>query len=223
MRILVVEDEKHLLKNLGDLLGQAGYACDLAGGGEDGLHCALEYPLDLAIVDLGLPEINGVELIRKVRAADKAYPILILTARDDWQDKVEGLEAGADDYLTKPFNNEELLARVNALIRRSKGFSAPTISLGQLTLDTASKTLSVGQIAVQTTAYEYRLLECLMLNAGCVMSKTELVEHIYAEEADRDSNVIEVFIGRLRKKIAKAGVSEYIETVRGQGYRIASE
>lgn len=222
MRILVIEDDLPLAENLSTVISKAGYACDVASNGVDGLHCATEYAIDVAIIDLGLPDINGIEIIRRVRAASLDYPILILTARSDWQDKVEALESGADDYLTKPFNNNELLARVNALLRRSKGFSDPKISIGSITLDTSAKLLSVADNVVTTTAYEYRLIECLMLNAGKVLSKTELVEHLYQEDAEQESNVIEVFVGRLRKKLAPFGQDKLIETIRGQGYRFVA-
>ena len=221
MRVLLVEDDTALRDNLRQVLEGAGYACDAASNGKDGLHCAREYPIDVAIIDLGLPEISGVEIIRTVRAETYEYPILILTARSDWQDKVAGLEAGADDYLTKPFNNQELLARLNALIRRSKGYSDTVINIGELSLNTSAKSLVLGDSAIDITAYEYRLIECLMLNAGKVMSKSALVEHIYDEEADNDSNVIEVFVRRLRKKLEPFGSASVIETVRGQGYRIS--
>lgn len=221
MRVLVIEDDNSLRENLRQLVEGAGYACDVASNGEDGLFCAQEYPIDLAIIDLGLPEVSGVEIIRTVRSENHEYPILILTARNDWQDKVEGLEAGADDYLTKPFHNEELLARLNALIRRSKGYADAVINIGDLSLNTSAKSLSLGESQIETTAYEYRLIECLMLNAGRVMSKSALVEHIYDEEADNDSNVIEVFVRRLRKKLEPFDRASLIETVRGQGYRVA--
>ena len=221
MRVLVIEDDSSLRQNLESLLVEAGYACDVAADGRDGLHCALEYPVDLAIIDLGLPEMSGVDIIKKLREAGREVPVLILTARSDWQDKVGGLEAGADDYLTKPFNNEELLARVNALLRRSKGYSDPKIRVGEICLDTSARQIEVSGAVMTTTAYEYKLMECLMLNAGKVMSKTELVEHIYNEEAEHDSNVIEVFVGRLRRKMASLGQSGVIETARGQGYRVS--
>lgn len=221
MRVLLVEDDTPLRENLRQVLEGAGYACDAVSNGMDGLHCAREYPVDVAIIDLGLPEISGVEIIHRVRAESHEYPILILTARSDWQDKVAGLEAGADDYLTKPFNNQELLARLNALIRRSKGYADSVIKIGDLSLNTSAKTLMLGDSDIDITAYEYRLIECLMLNAGRIMSKTALVEHIYDEETDNDSNVIEVFVRRLRKKFEPYGSASLIETVRGQGYRVA--
>ncbi|MGB5326371.1 MAG: response regulator transcription factor [Pseudomonadales bacterium] len=219
MRVLVIEDEQALRQSLVNMLGEAGYACDAASDGEEGLFCATEYPLDLAIVDLGLPKMSGLELVRELRAQGRDMPILILTARDGWQDKVAGLEAGADDYLVKPFHRDELLARLNALLRRSSGHASPRIRFGELALDTAAQTATVKEQRLTLTAFEYRVLEYLLLNAGSVLSKSELSEHIYAEASDRDSNVIEVFVGRLRKKIAAQGVAHNIETVRGQGYR----
>lgn len=227
MRVLVIEDDTLLRESLHTLLVGKGYACDTAADGIDGLHCATEYPVDLAVVDLGLPEKSGVDVIQAVRAQGLMYPILILTARDDWQDKVKGLEAGADDYLTKPFNNEELLARLNALLRRSKGFAEPVITISGVTLDTAAKTASIEGALLSLTAFEYRLLECLMLNVGKVMSKTVLTEHIYDEDSERDSNVIEVLLGRLRRKIkAQTSTVDHascIETIRGQGYRFVAD
>ena len=220
MRTLVIEDDPSLGQQLQLLLTEAGFACDLAANGVDGLHCASEYAIDVAIVDLGWPDIDGVEIIRRLREDGHNYPILILTARDDWRDKVSGLEVGGDDYLTKPFNNEELLARVNALLRRSKGFADAKIRLDELVLDTSAKELTVSGHSIVTTAYEYRTIECLMLNAGKVLSKAELSEHIYDEDTEHDSNVIEVFVGRLRKKLAQYGQDQRIETVRGQGYRL---
>lgn len=219
MRALVIEDEQALRQSLVRMLEEAGYACDAASDGEDGLFCATEYPLDIAIVDLGLPKMSGLELVQELRKRGHDLPILILTARDGWQDKVAGLEAGADDYLVKPFHRDELLARLNALLRRSSGHASPRIVFGELELDTAAQSASAAGQLLSLTAYEYRVLEYLLLNAGSVLSKTALAEHIYAEESDRDSNVIEVFVGRLRKKIAAEGIAHNIETVRGQGYR----
>jgi len=220
MRVLVVEDEDTLREQIGSRLREEGFAVDLATDGVDGAYMAREYPLDLAVVDLGLPGIDGLELIEDARAHDKDYPILILTARNRWQQKVEGLEAGADDYLTKPFHMEELLARVRALLRRSKGLAQSSIELGPLSLDTSRQSVAVDGRAVDLTAYEYRLMEYLMLHPGKVMSKSELAEHVYEEDADRDSNVIEVFIGRLRKKLDPQGCINPIETLRGRGYRL---
>ena len=219
MRVLLVEDEPTLLATLGARLRAEGYALDVAGNGRDGLHLGIEYPIDLAIVDLGLPDISGTELITRWRAAERRFPILILTARGSWEDKVAGLELGADDYLVKPFNAEELLARVRALLRRAAGWSDPRLRCGPFTLDTSGKTLHVGEVEIEITAFEYKVLEYLMLHAGRVVSKSELSEHLYEEDADRDSNVLEVIIGRLRRKLDPDRSLNPIETARGQGYR----
>ncbi|MGH8529863.1 MAG: response regulator transcription factor [Nevskiales bacterium] len=220
MRALVVEDQPELRNQLLSLLKAAGFAVDAAADGEEGLFQASELPLDIAVVDLGLPKLDGVELIRRVRKLGKDIPILILTARGRWQEKVEGLEAGADDYLTKPFQPEELIARVRALIRRKGGWTQGEMICGPISLIPTSQSVSLNGGAVNLTAYEYRLLECLMLRAGEVLSKTQLAEHIYAEDQDRDSNVIEVFIKRLRTKLDPDGKLNPIETLRGRGYRL---
>ncbi len=220
MRALVVEDQPELRGQLSSLLKAAGFAVDAAADGEDGLFQASELPVDIAVVDLGLPKLDGVELIRRVRKQGKDIPILILTARGRWQEKVEGLEAGADDYLTKPFQPEELIARVRALIRRKGGWTQGEMICGPISLVPTSQSVSLNDSAVNLTAYEYRLLECLMLRAGEVLSKTQLAEHIYAEDQDRDSNVIEVFIKRLRAKLDPNGRLNPIETLRGRGYRL---
>lgn len=219
MRILVVEDEPLLGQQLQALLQQQGYAVDVAGDGRDALFQGQEIPLDLAIVDLGLPQIDGVEVIRQWREAQHTFPILILTARGRWQEKVEGLEAGADDYMVKPFHDEELLARVRALLRRARGQASPVIHSGPITLDMRAQSLSVADQPLELTGYEYRVAEYLILNPDKVISKTELTEHIYDQDFDRDSNVIEVFIGRLRKKLDPDGTLKPIETLRGRGYR----
>lgn len=219
MKILVVEDEANLRQQLEAQLSDRGYSVDAAADGEEGLFYGLEYPLDLAVIDIGLPKLSGVDLIRQLRKAGKTFPILILTARGDWQDKVEGLEAGADDYLVKPFHLEELLARLNALIRRSAGHSSPIIESGPIQLNIARQSVSLAGNAVELTAYEYKVLEYLMLHSGDVISKTELTEHIYDQDFDRDSNVLEVFIGRLRRKLDPDGRLKPIETLRGRGYR----
>jgi len=219
MRLLIVEDDDTLRKQLHEALTEAGFAVDTAADGEDGLHCALEYALDLAVIDVGLPKRDGIALVRELRKHNKTYPVLILTARDHWTDKVNGLEAGADDYLTKPFHLAELKARINALLRRSAGAADPVLRRGRVALDTRAKSLSVDEHDVVITAYEYKVLEYLMLHAGQVVSKTELSEHIYDESVERDSNVMEVFIGRLRRKLQPHGEENLIETVRGQGYR----
>ncbi len=219
MRILVIEDEELLATSLKRLLEKNGYACDIALDGNEGLFCAMEYPLDLAVIDIGLPGKDGIEIISALRAADIRYPILLLTARDRWQDKVQGLEAGADDYLTKPFQTEELLARLNALLRRSSGAASSLLNFDFISIDTAARTLSLHGQPVELTAYEYRVLECLALNAGSVLSKSYLAERVYDEDVEHDSNTIEVFVGRLRKKIKVLTDQSLIATVRGEGYR----
>ena len=220
MRILIVEDDADLGRQLQEKLKSAGSVVDLAVDGEEGRYYGSEFGYDAAVIDLGLPKLGGIELIRRLRADDRRFPILILTARDHWQDKVEGLEAGADDYLTKPFQMEELLARLNALVRRAAGYASPVLSSGPIALDTAKKELRLNDQTIDLTAYEYRVLEYLMLNPGRVVSKTELTDHLYEQDFERDSNVIEVFIGRLRKKLDPFNP---IRTVRGQGYRFAAE
>lgn len=219
MRLLIVEDEPTLRQQLKAQLVTKGYSVDVAEDGEAGLFHGLEYPLDLAIIDLGLPKLSGIELIRRLRSANRQFPILILTARGNWQDKVEGLEAGADDYLVKPFHREELLARLNALVRRAAGWSSPVIQCGTITLDTSTQVVQSSGSTVELTSYEYRVLEYLMLHTGKVISKTELTEHIYDQDFDRDSNVLEVFVGRLRRKLDPEGRLKPIETLRGRGYR----
>lgn len=223
MRILIVEDEDSLLGQLKLQLKQEGYAVDGAADGETGLHLATEYPFDAAVVDLGLPKLSGIDLIRRTRTAGKTFPILILTARGRWQEKVEGLEAGADDYLVKPFHMEELLARLRALVRRAAGWAQPVLRCEPVVLDTATHLVTVGGAPVELTTYEYKVLEYLMLHAGQVVSKSDLTEHIYEQDFDRDSNVIEVFIGRLRRKLDPDGLYNPIETLRGRGYRLTLE
>lgn len=220
MRILVIEDEAALREPLVERLKAEGYAVDAGGDGEEGLYLGSEYPIDAGIVDLGLPGLGGMEVIRRLRAAGRTFPILILTARGRWQDKVEGLEAGADDYLVKPFEMEELLARLKALMRRAAGWSRSLLRCDPLELDTASHEVRVGARPVTLTAFEYRVLEYLMLHAGRVVSKTELTEHLYDEDFDRDSNVIEVFMRRLRRKLDPDDTLHPIETQRGRGYRL---
>ncbi len=220
MRILVIEDEQLLRGQLTDHLKDNGFAVDAAQDGEEGLYFGREYDYDAAIIDLGLPKIDGIEVINRLRNEGRAFPIIVLTARGHWQDKVEGLEAGADDYVAKPFQMEELFARLNALIRRTAGYASPVLSQGDLQLDTAKKEVRVEGQAVDLTAYEYKVLEYLMLNPDRVVSKIELTDHLYDQDFDRDSNVIEVFVGRLRKKISPM---DMIRTVRGQGYRFVAE
>ena len=220
MRILLVEDDVRLQDSLADGLRQSGYAVDVTGDGIEGLFYGEEYPIDLAIIDLGLPGLSGLELIRRLRKLERRFPILILTARSEWQDKVTGLEAGADDYLTKPFHPEELKARVAALIRRSAGHARPEVSCGPLSIDLSSQRVTLNSDEVDLTTYEYKVLEYLLLHPDEVVTKTTLSEHIYEEDADRDSNVIEVFVGRLRRKIDPDGSLKPIETLRGRGYRL---
>ena len=221
MRILVIEDEEKLRLQLSTRLKEAGYAVDLAADGEEGLFIGREYPVDIAVIDLGLPKMSGIEVIRKLRDGGREFPILILTARDRWQDKVEGLEAGGDDYLVKPFHMEELQARISALLRRAAGWTKPMQVFGVLHLDMSSQKVVVADNEIELTAYEYRVLEYLILHAGKVISKTELTEHIYDQDFDRDSNVIEVFVGRLRRKLDPNNEHRIIETLRGRGYRFA--
>lgn len=220
MRILVVEDEPNLRAQLKTRLSDSGYVVDVAEDGEEGLYFGREYEYDAAIIDLGLPKLDGMALIAQLRAGERDFPVLVLTARGNWQDKVEGLEAGADDYLTKPFQPEELLARLNALLRRAAGYSTPVLEQGDLKLDTSRKEVRVAESLIELTAYEYKVLEYLMLNPSRVVSKTELTDHLYEQDFDRDSNVIEVFVGRLRKKLDPVNP---IRTVRGQGYRFSLE
>ena len=221
MRLLVVEDDKALRESLVEQLKQAGFNVDAAADGEEGLYCGREYAIDLAIIDLGLPKLPGLELIRKLRGESKSYPILILTARDRWQDKVEGLQAGADDYVAKPFHFEELMARVQALLRRSGGWAQPVLKCGPVALDPRTQEVTVNDNKVELTSFEYRNLEYLIHRAGEVISKTELTERLYAQDFDRDSNTIEVFIGRLRRKLDPDDTIKPIETLRGRGYRFA--
>jgi two-component system response regulator PhoP len=220
MRILIVEDDQRLQDSVAALLREAGYAVDVSSDGGEGLFFGEEYPIDLAVIDLGLPGLSGLELIRRLRAAERSFPILILTARSDWQDKVEGLEAGADDYLTKPFHPEELKARVSALLRRAAGHAQPEVRIGRLFIDLAAQRVAVDEREVDLTTYEYKVIEYLAMHPDAVVTKTTLSEHIYEEDADRDSNVIEVFVGRLRRKLDPEGTIQPIETLRGRGYRL---
>ena len=219
MRALVLEDEVALRERLVSRLETLGWAVDSAADGTEGLWMGQEYPIDVAVVDLGLPGLSGMEVIRRWRAAGRTFPVLILTARERWQDKVEGLESGADDYLVKPFNMEELLARLRALVRRAAGWADSVLEIGPFSLDTARQELRHDEHGVSLTAFEYKLVEYLMLHAGKVVSKTELSEHVYAEDMERDSNVIEVLVGRLRRKLDPQRTLDPIETLRGRGYR----
>lgn len=223
MRILVVEDEVQLRQHLVDQLRRAGYVVDAAADGEEGLYFGIEYPIDIAVLDLGLPRLSGIDILRRWREAQHSFPVLILTARGRWQEKVEGLEAGADDYLVKPFQMEELLARLRALVRRAAGWSATVLRCGPISVDTATQRVLLNAQPVDLTAYEYRLLEYLMLHAGQVISKTALSEHLYDEDLERDSNVLEVLVGRLRRKLDATRTLNPIETLRGRGYRFCLE
>ncbi len=221
MRLLVMEDEPVLRENLAQQFRAAGFTIDEAADGVEGEFAGLEYPIDVAVVDLGLPRRSGLDAIRAWRKAGRAFPILILTARDGWQEKVAGLDAGADDYVTKPFRFEEVLARVQALLRRTGGWSQPLIRCGVVELDTRAQEVRVDGKAIELTAFEYRLLEYLMLRAGQVVSKAELTDKLYEQDFERDSNTIEVFVGRLRRKLDPDNRYQPIETLRGRGYRIA--
>jgi two-component system response regulator PhoP len=221
MRLLLVEDDQSLNRSLVAQLGEAGYKVDSALDGREGLYLAKEYAVDLAIVDLGLPGVSGLDLIRTLRADGKEYPILVLTARDRWQDKVAALKLGADDYVVKPFHVEELLARVDALLRRAGGWAQSELVCGPVTLDTRSQVVAVNGQPLELTTFEYRLLEYLMVHAGEVLSKGQITEALYDQDFERDSNVIEVFIGRLRRKLDPEGTYQPIETLRGRGYRMA--
>ncbi len=219
----MLEDEPALRESLVQRLRGEGFVVDEAADGVEGEFAGREYPIDVAVVDLGLPGRSGLEVIRAWRGAGKAFPVLVLTARDRWQEKVEALQSGADDYVTKPFQFEEVLARLQALLRRSGGWSQPLLRSGQVELDTRAQQVRVAGEDVELTAFEYRLLEYLMLRAGQVVSKTELTDKLYEQDFERDSNVIEVFVGRLRKKLDPDGTRQPIETLRGRGYRMARD
>lgn len=219
MRILVIEDESELRQQLRDRLSANGWIVVAASDGEEGYYLAGEQEFDVAVIDLGLPGMSGMDVIRRIRADGRSLPILILTARNRWQDKVDGLEAGADDYLVKPFHIEELIARVRALARRSAGWTSAVIQCGPYELDTRSQKLSIEGRETDLTGYEYRLLELLMLHTGQVVARDTIAEHLYDEEIERDSNVIEVLVARLRRKLDPGNMLLPIETVRGQGYR----
>ena len=220
MRVLIVEDEPTLAAQLGEALGSAGYAVDHAANGVDALHLGgdPDAPYDAVVLDLGLPKMDGLSVLKAWRAAACTMPVLILTARDNWHEKVAGIDAGADDYLTKPFHLEELLARLRALIRRAGGHASAELRCGALVLDTRQCRVSVDGQALVLTGHEYRVLAYLMHRPGQVVSRSELIEHIYAQDCDRDSNTVEVFVARLRKKLPDGA----IETVRGLGYRMVA-
>jgi two-component system response regulator PhoP len=220
MRVLIVEDDARVNHSLVAEFEARGFKVLTATDGREGQYLATEYPNDLAIIDLGLPEVSGIELIRAIRAASKDYPILVLTARDRWQDKVEALKIGADDYVVKPFHVEELMARADALLRRAGGWAQSELICGPVKLDTRSQVVTASGSAIELTSFEYRLLEYLMLHAGEVCSKTQITEALYDQDFERDSNVIEVFIGRLRRKLDPDSTFKPIETLRGRGYRM---
>jgi len=231
VKALLIEDDIALNHQLNEQLVKHGYLVETAFDGKEGLYLGMEYPIDIAIIDLGLPIISGIEVIQKLRSHEKKFPILILTARSRWQEKVEGLDAGADDYLVKPFQIEELLARLNALQRRFSGWSSPLLKFSEFSIDTKSQSLfrltrkdeknNPSPQQIELTAYEYKVLEYLVLHAGEVISKSELTEHIYAQDYDRDSNVMEVFVRRLRKKLDPDNKLKPITTHRGSGYSIS--
>ena len=223
MRLLLIEDDAVLRLGLKRKLEADGYRVDMAADGEDGLFQAREYPLDLAIVDLGLPKVNGLTVVQTLRAEAKTLPILILTARGSWQDKVQGLETGADDYLVKPFEYPELAARIKALLRRALKASSDVLALGALSIDFSRQTASLNSMALELTAFEYRVLEYLVRERARVVTKQELSDYLYPHDEDRDSNVLEVLIGRLRRKIDPQGLLAPIETLRGRGYRFVMQ
>lgn len=218
MRALIVEDHAPLAAQLRDALTEAGFVADVAPDGEEALFLGETEPYDVVVLDLGLPRLDGLSVLKRWRAAGRNMPVLILTARDAWSEKVAGLNAGADDYLAKPFVMPELVARLHALVRRAHGHGTPEITLGRLVVDTAAQRVLLDGTPVRLTGLEYRLLAYLALRAGEVVSKTELTEHLYAQDFDRDSNTLEVMVGRLRRKLGEG----MIETLRGQGYRLAA-
>jgi two-component system response regulator PhoP len=223
MRLLLIEDDAALRLGLARQLEADGYRVDQAKDGEDGLFQAREYPADLAIVDLGLPKLNGLTVVQRLRSDGRTMPILILTARGAWQDKVVGLEAGADDYLVKPFEYPELAARVKALLRRSLKAASDVLTLGPVSIDFSAQTAKLNGVAMELTTFEYRVLELLVRERARVVSKQELSDYLYPHDEDRDSNVLEVLIGRLRRKLDPDGSLAPIETLRGRGYRFTLE
>ncbi|MGA0531888.1 response regulator transcription factor [Hansschlegelia sp. KR7-227] len=218
MRLLVVEDDPDLNRQIVTALTEAGYAVDRAFDGEEGHFLGDTEPYDAIVLDIGLPKMDGISVLEEWRRGGKTTPVLILTARDRWSDKVQGFDAGADDYVAKPFHMEEVLARLRALLRRASGHASNELLCGPVRLDTRAGRVTVDGHAIKLTSHEYRLLAYLMHQQGRVVSRTELVEHLYDQDFDRDSNTIEVFVGRLRKKLG----SEIIQTVRGLGYLLAA-
>ncbi len=219
MRILVVEDDTNLNRQIKDALTEGGYAVDVAFDGEEGHFLGETEPYDAVVLDIGLPQMDGLSVLEEWRRAGRSLPVLLLTARDRWSDKVQGIDAGADDYLAKPFHMEELLARLRALVRRAAGHASNEITAGPVRLDVKAGKVTVDGQAIKLTSHELRLLSYLMHHKGKVVSRTELTEHLYDQDFDRDSNTIEVFVGRLRKKLPE----EVIHTVRGLGYQILED
>lgn len=217
MRILVVEDDADLNRQVKEALEEAGYVVDTATDGEEGHYFGDSEPYDCVILDIGLPQMDGISVLKRWREDGRTMPVLILTARDRWSDKVSGIDAGADDYVAKPFHIEEILARVRALIRRAAGHASSELRCGPLTVDTKTSKATVGSTPLKLTSHEFRVLSYLMHHQSEVVSRTELTEHLYDQDFDRDSNTVEVFVGRLRKKIGH----DLIETVRGLGYRLS--
>jgi len=221
MRALIIEDDEALRTQLVSALRDQGFAIDETGDGEEGLYLASNMPLDIIIVDLGLPGKDGLSIIKSLRKQGKSYPVIVLTARDRWQDKVDGLEAGADDYLTKPFHAEELLARMRALLRRTGGWTESILHFERMSIDTRAQQVNVDGKPIELTAFEYRVLVYLATQGGKVISKATLLDHLYDEATDRDPNVLEVFIRRLRQKLDTDKTLNPIETLRGRGYRLS--
>jgi two-component system response regulator PhoP len=220
MRLLIVEDDVALRQSLAAKLREAGFTVDEAGTASEAEYFAAEFAVQLAIVDLGLPDRSGVELVQRLRAARYSFPVVILTAREHWQDKVNGLNAGADDYVVKPFNIDELKARINALLRRAAGHAQPVLRAGPVAMNTQAREVRVNDVPVTLTAFEYRLLEILVMRAGQVVSKAQLTDQLYDQDFERDSNVVEVLLTRLRNKLDPGRELGLIETIRGQGYRM---
>jgi len=219
VRILIVEDERRLAQQLAAAIGEAGYAVDCAADGERADFLAQTEAYDAVVLDLGLPKIDGLTLLRRWRDAGLAVPVLVLTARASWHEKVQGIDSGADDYVAKPFRMEEVLARLRGLIRRASGQAAPELRAGAVALDTRLAKVTLDGAPVRLTSHEFRVLSYLMHHRGRIVSQSELTEHIYAQSADRDSNTVEVFIARLRRKLG----ASFIETIRGLGYRIGED
>lgn len=223
MRVLLVEDDMELQGQLQRQLLRMGYQVSAATDGQEALYFASEYDIEIAIVDLGLPRMDGIELIQHLRERAYGFPVLILTARTGWKDKVKGLDAGADDYLTKPFQLEELTARIKALLRRAAGYTSSALKFGPISLNISTNEVSVDGEDIDLTAFEYKVLEHFMMNPGKITTKSTLIDRLYGDSEDRESNVVEVIIARLRKKLDPTGETQPIETLRGRGYRFMSK